>query len=187
MLDTVSGTIVNDIDLAALGDVVEAIQADAAKAKVGFHVTTRWLGQTRSETSVEAITLGGERIDREFRITVDEPTQLLGTDRAPNPQELLMTAVNACMMVGYVAGASIRGVEIESLEIETKGELDLRGFLGLDDQVPAGYRQIDYDVRIKGKGTPAQFEEIHRSVLATSPNFFNMSRPVKMNGNLILG
>jgi uncharacterized OsmC-like protein len=186
MLDTVSGNRVNDIDLTALGEVVEAIQADPGKAKVGFHVTTRWTGQTRSETTVEAITLGGERIERDFRIVVDEPNELLGTNAAPNPQELLMSAVNACMMVGYVAGAATQGIELESLEIETKGDLDLRGFLGLSDEVPAGYRNIDYDVRIKGNGTAAQFAQIHETVMATSPNYFNMSRPIRMNGRLIV-
>jgi hypothetical protein len=53
--------------------------------------------------------------------------------------------------------------------------------------VPPGARHIDYDVRIKGDGTPEQFEEIHETVMATSPNYFNMSRPVKMNGRLVLG
>jgi hypothetical protein len=86
-----------------------------------------------------------------------------------------------------MSGASMKGIVLESLEIETKGELDLRGFLGLSDEVPAGYRAIDYDVRIKGTGTPAQFEEIHQTVMATSPNYFNMSRPIRMNGNLIVG
>lgn len=187
MLDTVTHNTVNDIDLTALGEVVEAIQADASKAKVAFHVTSRWKGQTRSEATVGAITLGGERIERDYKIVIDEPTELLGTDVAPNPQEMLMAAVNACMMVGYVAGASLKGIELESLEIETKGELDLRGFLGLSDDVPAGYRTIDYDVRIKGNGTAAQFAEIHETVMATSPNHFNMSRPIRMNGNLIVG
>ena len=55
------------------------------------------------------------------------------------------------------------------------------------DAVPPGYRHIDYDVRIKGNGTPEQFEEIHETVMATSPNYFNMSRPVKMNGRLVVG
>lgn len=187
MLNTVSGNIVNDIDLTALGEVVAGIQADPARAKTGFHVTTRWQGQTRSETTVEAITLGGERIDRDYRITIDEPTQLLGTDAAPNPQEMLMAAVNACMMVGYVAGAALHGVRLDSLEIETKGELDLRGFLGLSSEVPAGYPEIEYEVRIKGDGTAAQFEEIHRTVMATSPNHYNISRPVAMRGTLIVG
>lgn len=98
-----------------------------------------------------------------------------------------MSAVNACMIVGYVAGASLKGIALESLEIETRGELDLRGFLGLSDEVPAGYRTIDYDVRIKGDGTAAQFAEIHETVMATSPNYFNMSRPIRMNGRLIVG
>ena len=186
MLDTVSGTHVNDIDLNALGEVVEAIKADPAKAVAGFHVTTRWQGQTRSETTVEAVNLGGERIERDFKIAIDEPIELLGTNSAPNPQEFLMAAVNACMMVGYVAGAAMKGIELESVEIETRGELDLRGFLGLSDDVPPGYRTIDYNVRIKGRGSKADFEEIHQNVMATSPNYFNISRPVKMNGTLIV-
>jgi uncharacterized OsmC-like protein len=187
MLNTVSGNIVNDIDLTALGEVVAAVQADAAKGKAGFHVTTRWQGQTKSETTVEPIMLGGERIERGQKIVIDEPNELLGTNAAPNPQEFLMAAVNACMMVGYVAGASLHGIRLDSLEIETKGELDLRGFLGLSPDVPAGYPKIEYIVRIKGDGTPAQFEEIHRNVMATSPNFYNLNRPVAMLGELRIG
>lgn len=98
-----------------------------------------------------------------------------------------MAAVNACMTVGYVAGAALHGIELEKLEIETTGQLDLRGFLGLDNAVPPGYEQIDYVVRIAGNGTPEQFEEIHRNVMATSPNYFNMARPIRMNGRLSVG
>ena len=50
-----------------------------------------------------------------------------------------MAAFNACITVGYVAGAALKGIKLESLEIRTKGQLDLRGFLGLDDTVPPGY------------------------------------------------
>ncbi|MGC7358423.1 OsmC family protein, partial [Mycobacteroides abscessus subsp. massiliense] len=65
----------------------------------------------------------------------DEPPELLGGNTAPNPQELLMAALNACMSVGYAAVAATMGVTVRSLEIETTGELDLRGFLGLDANV----------------------------------------------------
>jgi uncharacterized OsmC-like protein len=138
MLDTVKSR-VNGLDLAALGEVVEAVEADAGKALAGFEVTTRWQGQTRSESSVEGFTLGGQRIARNHRIVADEPCELLGADGAPNPQELLMAAINACMMVGYVAGASLKGITLESVEIRTNGTLDLRGFLGLSEDVPPGY------------------------------------------------
>jgi uncharacterized OsmC-like protein len=187
MLDTVKNAPVNGLDLNALGEVVEAIQADASKALVEFNVTTRWAGQTRSETTVDGYTLAGQRIERSHKIVADEPPELLGADSAANPQELLMAAFNACITVGYVAGASLKGINLESLEIRTRGQLDLRGFLGLSDQVPPGYEKVDYEVTIKGDGSPEDFAEIHKTVMATSPNYFNMSRPIRMNGSLKLG
>src|SRR6185369_12875351 len=130
-------------------------------------------------TTVEGYTMAGERITRTHKIVADEPCELLGGDSAPNPQELLMAAFNACITVGYVAGASLKGIALDSLEIKTRGELDLRGFLGLSDEVAPGYKSIAYEVRIKGDGTPDQFEEIHQTVLKTSPNYFNISRPIR--------
>lgn len=184
MLDVTEKPRVNGLDLAALDDTVAAVSADPSKGVAEFRVKTTWKGQTRSESVVEGYALGGERIERHFRIAADEPFELLGTNGAPNPQELLMSAVNACMMVGYVANAAIRGVTLDRLEIETHGELDLRGFLGLSDDVPPGYRRIDYAVRISGDGTPEQYEEMHQAVMKTSPNYFNMASPIAMNGRL---
>jgi uncharacterized OsmC-like protein len=187
MLDIVKTKRVNGLDLKALGEVVEAIEKDASQAKAAFEVTTRWAGQTRTESLVEGFTLGGERVSRTHKIVADEPFELLGGDSAPNPQELLMAAFNACITVGYVAGASLEGITLDSLEIRTRGELDLRGFLGLSDSVPPGYEEIQYEVRIKGNGSPEQFEEIHQTVLKTSPNYFNISRPIRVNATLSVG
>ena len=179
--------VVNGLDLDALDTVVAGIMDDPSKALVRFTVATRWTGQTGSRSTVTGYELAGERIARHFEIAADEPFEILGRNTAPNPQELLMSAVNACMTVGYVAGAALRGITLDRLEIETTGELDLRGFLGLDDGVPPGYEAIDYVVRVAGNGTPEQFEEIHRTVIKTSPNYFNLARPIRLNGKLSLG
>jgi uncharacterized OsmC-like protein len=184
MLDTVKNERVNGLDLKALGEVVDAIQKDPSQAKVAFNVTTRWAGQTRTETVVDGYTIGGQRVTRTHKVVADEPFELLGGDSAPNPQELLMAALNACITVGYVAGASLQGITLERIEIRTRGELDLRGFLGLSDTVAAGYEQIEYEVRIKGDGTPEQFEAIHQTVLRTSPNYFNVSKPISVKATL---
>jgi uncharacterized OsmC-like protein len=184
MLDTVKNPPVNGLDLNALGELVEAIEIDPGQAKAAFNVTTRWAGQARSESTVDGYTLGGTRIARHHKIFADEPSALLGRDTAPNPQELLMAALNACMMVGYVAGASLKGINLQFVEIRTRGELDLRGFLGLSDDVAPGYEEIDYEVRIRGDGSHEEYEEIHRTVMKTSPNYFNVNRPVRVNGTL---
>jgi uncharacterized OsmC-like protein len=136
---------------------------------------------------VEQWELGGQKLPRDFTFAIDEPSELLGGNTAPNPQEMLMAALNACMLVGYTAGCSLMGIELEKLEIKTEGELDLRGFLGLDESVKPGYDEIQYTVNIKGNGTPEQFQEIHKTVMATSPNYFNMAKPIKLNSKLVVG
>lgn len=186
MLDIVRSR-VNGIDVAALGRTVAAIANDPSLAVVGFDVTTRWTGQARSETTVETYKLAGERVARRHKIVADEPWELLGADSAPNPQELLMAAFNACITFGYVTGAAVRGIRLDSLEIKTTGELDMRGFLGLSDHVAPGYEKIEYAVKIKGDGSPSDFEEIHQAVIRTSPNYFNISRPIRVTGTLDIG
>lgn len=186
MLDTAKRPQVNGLDLGALDETVAAVEANARLGQVAFRVRTDWKGQTKSETTVDSYTLAGEVIPRSFTIVADEPHELLGTNAAPNPQELLMSALNACITVGYVAGAALRGIALEKVEVVTSGSLDLRGFLGLDAAVKPGYDTLRYVVRIKGAGTPAQFQEIHETVAKTSPNYFNISQPVAIDARLVV-
>lgn len=177
---------VNGIDVEALTGMVREIEQDPAKGQVEFRVRSEWKGQTRTRSFVDSYTIGGHRVHRSFAIDADEPFELCGRNTAPNPQELLMTSLNACIAVGYVAGAAMRGIALDKVEIETSGALDLRGFLGIDPAVVPGYDKISYVVRIKGTGTPAQFQEIHDTVLRTSPNYFNVTRPVRIDARLVV-
>ena len=78
------------------------------------------------------------------------------------------------------------GVPLQKVEIETEGELNLRGFLGLDANVKPGYDSIHYVVRVKGDGSPEQFAAIHENVQKTSPNYFNLASPVKVNSTMVV-
>jgi uncharacterized OsmC-like protein len=183
---TVEPTIVNGINVDDLFALIDGVKQDAAKAKTNWRVTTTWQGQTRSRAQVEGFGIGGEQVPRRFSIDIDEPCELGGTNRFANPQEHLLAALNACITVGYVAQCAVRGITLESLEIETDGEIDLRGFLGIDPAVPAGYETLRYVVRIKGSGTKEQFAEIHEAVMSTSPNFYSVSRPVALKPTLVI-
>ena len=183
---TVEPTIVNGINVDDLFALIEGVRRDARKAKTNWRVTTTWQGQTRSRAQVEGFEIGGEQVPRRFSIDIDEPCELGGTNRFANPQEHLIAALNACMTVGYVAQCAVHGITLESLEIETDGEIDLRGFLGIDPAVLPGYENLSYVVRIKGSGTNEEFAEIHEAVMATSPNFYNVSRPVALKPTLVV-
>jgi uncharacterized OsmC-like protein len=185
--ETAKAKVVNGINVDDLMQLVEGVAADPANAATSWRVATRWQGQTHSRSQVEGFDMAGEHIARPFTIDIDEPCELGGSNRYANPQEHLLAALNACMTVGFVAQCAIRGFEIESLEIETTGDIDLRGFLGLDPKVANGYETLSYTVRIKGNATLEQFEEVHAAVMATSPNFYNLANRIELKPALVVG
>ena len=181
-----SSTVVNGINVTDLFALIQCVKEDAAAATTNWRVTTTWQGQTHSRSQVEAFGIGGQTVPRRFSIDIDEPSELGGGNAFANPQEHLLAALNACMTVGYVAQCAVRGITIDKLEIETEGEIDLRGFLGIDPAVPPGYENLRYVVRIKGSGSKEQFAEIHQAVMATSPNFYNVSQRIALQPTLVV-
>jgi uncharacterized OsmC-like protein len=179
-------SVVNGINVDDLSSLIDGIKRDAAKAKTSWRVSTSWCGQMRSRSQVEGYEIGGEKVQRRFSIDIDEPCELGGTNQFANPQEHLLSALNACIMVGFVAQCAVHGIRLESLKVETDGEIDLRGFLGIDPAVPAGYDSLSYTLRVRGSGTKEEFARIHEAVMATSPNFYSVSRPVALRPTLIV-
>ena len=187
MTTTIAPTVINGINTDALRGAIDAITQDPAKGQTHWEVTSHWRGGTRSDAKVSNCGIGGQGVPRDFTIKVDEPLELCGTNQHPNPQETLLAALNACMMVGYTALCALEGIELEELRIETEGDIDLRGFLRIDETVKPGYEDIRYTVHIKGDGTPEQFENIHRTVMATSPNYFNLRNAIPLKSRLVIG
>lgn len=72
-----------------------------------------------------------------------------GLHDAPNPGDLLCGALAACQdgVIRMIAGAL--GIELEELEVEATGRLDVRGTLGLDPDVPVGFQAMRVSVRLR--------------------------------------
>src|SRR3954468_5062771 len=162
-LKTAEPTIVNGINVDELFALIDSVKRDPAKGKTNWHVRTTWQGQARSRAEIESYGIGGKKVMRRFVFDIDEPCELGGSNSFANPQDHLIAALNACMTVGYVAQCAVRGIALQSLAIETHGEIDLRGFLGIDPTVPQGYESLNFTVRIKGDATNEQFAEIHEA------------------------
>ena len=177
----------NGVNVPVLKKLLEDVKRDKNFGATHWGVTTRWVSGAVTETEVTGYEIAGKRVERNFKFRTDEPHELAGGNAHANPQEYLMGAFNACMMVGYVALSSLMGIELESVEIKCDGEIDLRGFLGIDRGVKPGYDTIHYTVRIKGDGTREQFARIHEMVMATSPNRFNIANPIKLTSELVVG
>ena len=182
-----SSPVINGVDTEALRGSIEAVTKDSKNGATHWEVASHWRGGARSDTQVSGCTIGGQQVAKDFTIRIDEPLELGGTNKFANPQEYLMAAINACMIVTYVNYCALDGIELEELRIETEGDIDLRGLFQLDPAVKAGYNSLSYTIYVKGNGTPAQFEKIHRTVMATSPNYFTCANAIQMKPRLVIG
>jgi len=77
-----------------------------------------------------------------------------------------------------VAHAAVRGIQIEELESELEGDIDLRGFLGLDPNVPKGY--TDIRLKFKVKTDPENLEKL-RELASFSPVYNTLIHGAKVN------
>jgi len=184
--DTQEQTVVNGINITALRQVISDIAANPDAGQTHWKVSSRWEGGTRTDHFVDGFGIGGQKVDRQFQIQIDEPCELCGTNEFANPQEYLIAATNACMMVGYASVAAVMGVTLTKLELEMSGDIALRGFLDIDRSIAPGYERLHYTVRIAGDGTPEQFTKMHEVVQRTSPNYYNISHPIELTSELVV-
>lgn len=147
-----------NLDMETFDQTKEAIRNDPKLGQGAFTTVTEWVDGSLARTTA-----------RSFTIETDEPTPLGGTDKAIDPMELLLAAVGTCLQIGWVTHANRRGIDFRSLRIETKGDYDLQGYLGLDPNVPPGYLNISYTVEVDTDADPAVLDEIRVAAEQGSP------------------
>ncbi|MHC4407644.1 MAG: OsmC family protein [Planctomycetota bacterium] len=185
-MKTNTSTRINGIDVDALQGAIAAIRENPAAGQSRWAIRSEWVGGTRTDHHVEGSEIGGQATNRRFTLRVDEPLELCGSDEYPNPQEYLLSALNGCMMVGYAAVAALMGIQLDRLEVEVSGNIDLRGFLGIDEEVACGYESLQQTVRVSADVPNEQLEQLHAAVLRTSPNFFNVTRAIPTRSELVI-
>lgn len=142
---------VNGVNLDTLMDTVKAIKSDPELGASRFRASNRWLGGNHNRTTVTGFYGAKQEIAhlQKFQMDADEPPILAGEDRGANPVEHLLHALASCVTTSMVAHAAVRGIHIEEVESELEGDIDLRGFLGLADDVPKGYTDIRVKFKVK--------------------------------------
>jgi uncharacterized OsmC-like protein len=145
------GTTVNGIHLETLQSTVQAIQSDPGLGACKFRASNTWLGGNHNRTTVSGFYGARQEIAHKqtYELHADEPPILAGHDEGANPVEHLLNALAACVTTSMVAHAAVRGIHIEELESELEGDIDLNGFLGLDESVPKGFTEIRVKFRVK--------------------------------------
>lgn len=144
--------VTNGVDVTAMMDVIAAVQGDPEIGKFNFRLTNDWIDGDRNRSTIKDFTgaLATHRADgKAFVFENGEHQVLLGRDEAPNPVEWVLHALIGCMITTTAYHCAARGIEVRAISSEVDGDIDLRGFLGLSDEVRKGYSRIRVRMRVQ--------------------------------------
>lgn len=156
--------------------IIGGIQENPAKAKAVYRVSTELVEDVRCEAKV-----------RDFPVmTIDEPPVLAGKDAGMSPVELVLVALGTCQEIMYAAYASVMEIPLDSVKVDVKGDLDLRGLFGLDEAVPAGFTNITFETTIKSSASNEELANLAQAAESNCPVLDMLTRQVAVSGDIII-
>ena len=118
---------------------------------------------------------------RDHEIISDQPFGFNGQNKGPKPSELVLAALAACQETTYRIFAEDMGIEIGEISVQLKGTQDLRGFMALDEKIPAGFTNIVGQIFIQSDATEEELELLRQRVDQYCPVLDDLRRPVDVS------
>ena len=178
----------NGVDSEQMYGTLDAIKADPSLGVFQFRAQNRWVDGAHNRTTIKAFYgAGQEDSTRTHAFTIDagEPAILLGSDTGPNPAETLLHALAACLTTSLVYVAAARKVRLTSVESTLEGDMDVRGALGLSDEVRNGFSKIRVSFKVAGDAPPEKLREVVERAQARSAVFDMVTNGVQVEVGVI--
>lgn len=178
----------NGVNVDTMYGTLDAIKAQPSLGTFQFRASNRWMGGAHNQTSIKEF-FGAGQMDQSrsgpFVLDAGEPPILLGTNEGPNPAEYLLHALAACLTTSLVYVAAARGVQLDEVESTLEGDMDVRGALGLSNEVPNRYTNIRVMFRIKSDAPAEKIAEIVARAQARSAVFDSVTNPVPVRVDFV--
>ena len=157
-----------------LGTVIETIKNKPEMAKITFQVQTQWQnGDGFKITSTgKNFQIGGQTIERReaYTLASDYPDEMGGMSKGPTVCEMCMASIGSCISQTIVAYATMIGVQLDSIRIQTEGDVDIRGFTGVSEDVRPGAEEFRMDIHLESKtASKEQLEKLYELGKKFSP------------------
>lgn len=171
--------VVNGVSVTELFQTVEAIQSNPGIADFNFRAKGKWVNGGHNRTTINDFYGACQTHSRSqpFVFEKDGPPVLLGEDHGANPVEYALAALNGCLTTSLIYHAAAQGVKIDEVEAILSSDLDLHGFLGMDENVRNGYEKIQVNFRIKSDASEEKLGELVELAQKRSPVFDIVSHP----------
>jgi uncharacterized OsmC-like protein len=173
----------NGVDTPKLFATIAAVADQPQLAKFQFRANGKWMGGTHCRSDISGFYGAGAEMQhpRPFTADGDHPAVLCGEDRGPTPVEWILHALASCLTAGVGNIAAARGVKLESLSCRVEGDIDLRGILGISDEVRNGFQAIRIAFSIKGDAPPEKLRQIIEQSRARSAVYDILTKGVPVH------
>ena len=178
---------INGVNVDQLFSTIDAIKENPGLAKFEFRANNRWINGGHNRTNVKDFYGAGREDDsrkQTFVFDNDEPVVLLGEDNGANPVEFVLHALAGCLTTSLIYHAAAQGIKIDAVESKFEGDLDLRGFLGMSEDVRNGYENIRVTFKIKADAPEEKLKELCELAQKRSPVFDIVTNRVPVNVQL---
>lgn len=116
---------------------------------------------------------------RGFKISLDEPENMGGTNTGMNPAEAVLCALGGCQTILVASFAAKQGIDLQEFRVELEGDLDTDGFMGVSDVRP-GYSSIRYVMHIKSSTEEDKIRDFIESIEKRCPMGDTLAHEVKL-------
>lgn len=176
-------TALNGWNLDQMNEAIESVRRQPEAGRLTWRSRLTWDGGFGADVRTCEIEQLGEAMPRRFTLRGDHPPELLGQNTGPTAIETLLAALGSCLAGTFAAQATARGVEIESLEVDLEGAIDLNGFFGLRP-TPPRLSDVKIDFRVKSDAGAEVLEEILAAARAHSPVHDTVTTPVGVQASV---
>ena len=95
-----------------------------------------------------------------FQFFVDEAESMGGTNAGTNPIVLLLASIATCLEITFRVYSKLLGIEFDALSIDAEGDIDIRGFFGVDDSVRPGFSELRLKIKITTNASDSQLKQL---------------------------
>jgi len=152
----------NGVDVPTLFATINAVAGQPELAAFKFRCTNEWIKGTHSRATIESFDGAGGTHEQTqlFQPEGDHPPVLCGKGNGPTPVEYLLSALAQCLTAGIGNIASARGITLESVKCTVEGDVDMRGLLGIDEEIRNGYSGIRVRFEVAGDASPEDLKKV---------------------------
>lgn len=168
----------NGVNVTKLAGTISAIEQQPELAQFKFRARNQWDTGGHNVATVDTFYGTCQEMEHKqpFVMHADEPAVLLGEDNGVNPVEFILAGLSGCMTTTLAYHSARRGLDIESIESQYEGDIDLQGLLDIDPNIRSGYREIRVKFKVKGEVDEQTIQELIRK----SPVYDTLANPVKI-------